>query len=70
MSIFLISLGNRAKCWIVFLKRTKVNFFHNLSFIRWFGYLTSKPSKECPDFLDIQNHLENQRTIFINKITS
>ena len=27
MGISLISLGKRAKCWIIFLKRVKANFF-------------------------------------------
>ena len=31
MSIFLISLGKRAKCWIFFLKRAKANFFRSNS---------------------------------------
>ena len=33
MDIFLISLRKRAKCYIVFLKRVKANFFHSISHI-------------------------------------
>ena len=33
MGIFLISLGKKAKCWIVLLKRVKTNFFLQNNFL-------------------------------------